>query len=68
MNISSRGMFEQLDRGVDLAVAMGKACSAVGGQGGGHRIAAGGSVPSDKVEEFLRILDETIGEQLSSSR
>ena len=67
VNISSRGMFEQLDRGVDLAVAMGKACSAVGGQGGGHRIAAGGSVPSDKVEEFLKILDETIGEQLSSS-
>lgn len=67
VNISSRGMFEQLDRGVDLAVAMGKACSAVGGQGGGHKIAAGGSIPVDKVQEFLTTLDNIIGEQLSSS-
>lgn len=68
VNLSSRGMFAQLDKGVDLADAMGRACTAVGGQGGGHRIAAGGSIPADKVQEFLKILDDIVGEQLSSSR
>ncbi len=68
VNLSSRGMFSQLERGVDLAVAMREACASVGGQGGGHRIAAGGSVPLDKVDEFLRNLDRIVGEQISSAR
>lgn len=68
VNISSRGMWVQLDKGVDLAVAMREACASVGGAGGGHRIAAGGSVPADKVQEFLSNLDRIIGEQISSSR
>ena len=67
VNISSRGMWCQLDKGVDLAVAMRESCAAVGGSGGGHRIAAGGSIPSDKVQEFLSVLDNMIGEQISSS-
>lgn len=68
VNLSSRGMFSQLERGVDLAKAMREACASVGGQGGGHRIAAGGSVPLDKVDEFLANLDRIVGEQISSAR
>lgn len=68
INISSRGMFSQLDRGVDLAAAMRQACASVGGEGGGHRIAAGGSIPADKLDQFLVNLDGIIGEQLSSSK
>lgn len=68
INISSRGMFSQLDRGVDLAVAMREACASVGGEGGGHRIAAGGSVPADRLQDFLKNLDAIIGRQLSSSK
>ena len=68
VNLSSRGMFCQLERGVDLAKAMREACASVGGQGGGHRIAAGGSVPLDKVDEFLANLDRIVGEQISSAR
>lgn len=68
VNLSSRGMFCQLDRGVDLAKAMREACASVGGQGGGHRIAAGGSVPLDKVDEFLANLDKIVGEQIGSAR
>ena len=68
VNLSSRGMFCQLERGVDLAKAMREACVSVGGQGGGHRIAAGGSVPLDKVDEFLANLDRIVGEQISSAR
>jgi len=67
VNLSSRGMWVQLDRGINLAVAMREACAAVGGEGGGHRIAAGGSIPSEKVEEFLTTLDRILGEQLGSS-
>ena len=68
VNLSSRGMWIQLDRGIDLAVAMREACAAVGGEGGGHRIAAGGSIPADKVEAFLDKLDSILEEQLSSSK
>ncbi len=68
INISSRGMFAQLEKGVDLAVAMREACASVGGEGGGHRIAAGGSVPADRLQDFLKNLDEIIGRQLTASR
>ncbi len=68
INISSRGMFGQLDRGIDLAQAMNEACASVGGQGGGHKIAAGGSIPAGTTEQFLQNLDAIIGRQLSSAR
>ena len=67
VNLSSRGMWVQLDRGINLAVAMREACAAVGGEGGGHRIAAGGSIPADAVEQFLTELDAILEKQLSSS-
>ena len=63
INLSSRGMWTQLDNGVDLAVAMREACASVGGEGGGHRIAAGGSIPADRLDDFLKKLDEIIGQQ-----
>ena len=66
VNISSRGMMNQIDAGVDLAVAMREACAAAGGSGGGHRIAAGGAVPADKLQLFLDTLDRIIGEQLGT--
>ena len=53
----------QLDNGVDLAVAMREACAFVGGEGGGHRIAAGGSIPADRLQDFLKKLDEIVGQQ-----
>jgi len=67
VNLSSRGMWVQLDKGINLAVAMREACAAVGGEGGGHRIAAGGSIPSDKINEFLDKLDSILEQQLSAS-
>ncbi len=68
VNISSRGMWVQLDKGIDLAAAMREACASVGGEGGGHRIAAGGSVPGEMVDEFLKNLDAILERQLSSSK
>ena len=57
-----------LDKGINLAVAMREACAAVGGEGGGHKIAAGGSIPSDKVSDFMDKLDSILEQQLSSSK
>ncbi len=68
VNLSSRGMWIQLERGIDLAVAMREACASVGGQGGGHKIAAGGSIPADQVDRFLKNLDEILGKQLAAGK
>lgn len=65
-NLSSRGMWGQLEKGIDLSIAMREICAEFGGAGGGHKIAAGGSVPADNVDAFLKRLDEFIGEQLTS--
>ena len=64
--VSGRATDKLMSRGVDLSVALKKACSAVGGSGGGHRVASGGSFPSEKKEEFLSLLNKIIGEQFSA--
>jgi single-stranded-DNA-specific exonuclease len=67
-HLSSRGTWGQLSRGIDLSRAMKLACESVGGQGGGHRIAAGGSVPTEMNRDFLVNLDRIIGQQLKNAR
>lgn len=64
--VSSRGTWTQLDMGVDLSVAMRKACESVGGSGGGHKIASGGSFSKERESEFLMNLDRIIGEQINA--
>lgn len=64
--VSGRATGKLLARGVDLSSALCEACSAVGGSGGGHRIASGGSFPSNKKEEFIKKLDEVIGLQINA--
>jgi RecJ-like exonuclease len=66
--ISSRGMWGQLENGIDLSIALKKACESVGGTGGGHKIASGGSCPAERSEEFLSNLDKIIGGQLSGAK
>lgn len=63
--VSSRGTFPLIDRGLDLADMMKRGCAAVGGEGGGHRIAAGGSFDSTRRDDFLAEADRIVGEQLS---
>lgn len=63
VKISSRGTFPLLDQGIDLAVGMRESAAKVGGFGGGHRIAAGATVPKGREDEFLAVLDAMIGEQ-----
>ena len=68
IKLSGRATHKQLDRGVDLSVALGESTGTVGGEGGGHSIASGGSIPLGTSEEFLKNLDAIIGGQFSSAR
>jgi single-stranded-DNA-specific exonuclease len=53
-------------RGVDLQDAMMKASEAVGGAGGGHKIAAGAFIPKEKEEEFVNRVNRILEEQFTA--
>lgn len=65
--VSARGNRHQIAAGVDLAVALREAAEAVGGDGGGHNIASGATIPKGKEDKFIALVDETVGRQLSSA-
>ena len=62
--VSSRANWGLIRRGIHLGNAMRFGCEKVGGEGGGHDIAAGAKIPKEKEEEFLNFVDELFGEQL----
>ncbi len=64
--VSGRATMNLLSRGVDLSAALREACTAVGGTGGGHRIASGGSFPSARKDEFVEKLNSIIASQISA--
>jgi len=66
IKISSRGTQELIRRGMNLSKAMNDVTEAIGGAGGGHDIAAGGTIPPERAEEFIQLLDEYIGRQLNN--
>ena len=66
IKVSARGNHDLILRGLDLATALSESAAAVGGVGGGHDIAAGATIPEGKEEEFLRILDRKVGDQLKN--
>ncbi len=61
---SARTTEAAIRRGVNLGDAMREASEAHGGKGGGHNIAAGATVPLDKVEDFVKTVDKLVGKQL----
>jgi len=62
--VSSRGTTWLVGRGLDLASACREAATKVGGEGGGHRVASGATIPADREEEFLQEADRIIVKQL----
>ncbi len=66
IKVSARATYELVESGVHLAKAIKKAAELVGGSGGGHSVAAGALIPEGKEGEFLKILDNIIGEQIKS--
>jgi len=65
VKVSSRGTHSLVRNGLDLSKVMGEASRAVGGDGGGHDVAAGATVPAGTEAEFVERADEIVGEQLS---
>lgn len=62
--VSSRGNRQLVGRGLDLSSAMNEAAAEVGGQGGGHNIAAGATIPKGKEEKFISLVDDIVDRQL----
>lgn len=62
--ISSRTTDHGVHKGVNLGIVMRLATEPLGGKGGGHNIAAGGQVPLDKVDDFVKTANELVGKQL----
>lgn len=62
--VSSRSPHELQARGIDLASAMREAAAALGGQGGGHKGAAGATIPRGLEMAFVAHVDRLVAAQL----
>ncbi|SNR51731.1 RecJ-like exonuclease [Halorubrum ezzemoulense] len=65
LKVSSRGSHALVRRGLDLSTVMREASRSVGGDGGGHDVAAGATIPIGERDAFLAEADRIVGEQLS---
>ncbi len=64
--VSSRGLNRQVDRGLDLASVCRHAAASVGGEGGGHRVASGATIPAGTRDRFLEAADRELAQQLGT--
>ncbi len=62
--ISARTVDAVVAKGINLGDIMQAAAEKLEGKGGGHNIAAGAQVPLDKIDDFIRVVDELVGKQL----
>jgi single-stranded-DNA-specific exonuclease len=58
--VSARGLVRQVERGLDLATVCRTAAAAVGGEGGGHRVASGATIPPGARERFLEVANREL--------
>nr|WP_206203581.1 DHH family phosphoesterase [Thermococcus sp. M36] len=61
---SARTTEKALARGYHLGEALRELAEKLGGEGGGHAIAAGIRFPKDRISEFIRLFNEALGKQL----
>jgi len=64
IKVSARANRTLTDRGLDLSSIMKTAAELVGGYGGGHKVAAGATIPTGKEEEFLDIVEDLVSSQI----
>ena len=64
--LSARGTLRQVGHGLDLANVCRSAAEAVGGEGGGHRVASGATIPAGRREAFLAAADRALADQVPS--
>ena len=63
LKVSARTTRALVKQGINLAEGLKSASRAVGGEGGGHNIAAGAFIPADKLEVFIKTLEEILKRQ-----
>ncbi len=68
VKVSARGNRLLVFNGLDLSVALREGAEKVGGNGGGHSVASGASIPIGTEEEFIKHVDRAVGRQLSTGR
>ncbi len=64
LKLSGRGTLRLVAKGLDLSEALRQAASAVGGEGGGHKVASGATIPAGSRDRFLDEADRAIAAQL----
>lgn len=64
IKVSTRGTPPLVRSGLDLSVVMADAAAAVEGEGGGHDIAAGATIPPGAEAEFIERADAIVGDQI----
>ncbi|MBP6021273.1 MAG: DHH family phosphoesterase [Candidatus Methanomethylophilaceae archaeon] len=65
VKVSARTTRELVDRGLNLADIMKTASEKVGGYGGGHSVAAGATIPTNRKDDFLDAVEELVGARLT---
>jgi single-stranded-DNA-specific exonuclease len=65
VKVSARGSHTLVRQGLDLSTVMHEAARSVGGDGGGHDVAAGATIPADEREAFVAAVDELVAEQIA---
>ncbi|MBX8643313.1 MAG: DHH family phosphoesterase [Thermoplasmata archaeon] len=65
--ISARGTRRLVEAGLDLAESLSVSASRFGGQGGGHVVASGATVPKDNLKGFLESVNDITSKQLEKA-
>ncbi len=65
---SARTTERALAKGYHLGEALRAVAEKLGGEGGGHAIAAGIRFPRDKIDEFIRLFNGVLGEQAGGGK
>uniref|UniRef100_UPI00260DC363 DHH family phosphoesterase n=1 Tax=Thermococcus sp. TaxID=35749 RepID=UPI00260DC363 len=65
---SARTTEKALEKGYHLGEALREVAEKLGGEGGGHAIAAGIRFPRDKIAEFIRLLNEALARQVEGKQ
>ncbi|MEA1925242.1 MAG: DHH family phosphoesterase [Candidatus Altiarchaeota archaeon] len=65
MKVSARANWTLVRRGIRLGDAMRKSSRKFGGEGGGHDIAAGATVPKKAVDSFIEAVNDIFEKQLT---
>lgn len=66
--VSGRGTRRMVSKGLNFSVIMKECAREVGGNGGGHDIAAGASIPRGSEKQFVSLVNKFVGEQIPQGK